>query len=151
MKLNTAILPILILALAVITAPVRANAFQNNGDGSALMVTADDRGGAVGITLASTAGMLMVPDTRAVTKGEAFISADTIVVGCTAGAAAGALAITLPVLTVASTGVGLPASAVAVAGTAAVGCAVGAVSGLAAIGTAWGLNLISQISNSLAQ
>ena len=79
---------------------------------------------------------------------DGFISVDTVIIGCTAGAAAGALAIALPVLTVASSGIGLPASASAILSTAGIGCAVGVVSGLAAIGTAWGLNLINQASES---
>ena len=81
-------------------------------------------------------------------QSDNFISVDTVVIGCTAGAAAGALAIALPVLTVASSGIGLPASASAIVSTAGIGCAVGVVSGLAAIGTAWGLNLLNSLSDS---
>ena len=78
-------------------------------------------------------------------RSDDFISINTVIIGCTAGAAAGALAIALPVLTVASSGIGLPASASAILGTAGIGCAVGVASGLAAIGTAWGLNMISSL------
>lgn len=87
---------------------------------------------------------------RAAGRNDGFISIDTVIIGCTAGAAAGALAIALPVLTVASSGVGLPASASAIIGTAGIGCAVGVVSGLAAIGTAWGLNKLSGLSDESA-
>jgi len=84
---------------------------------------------------------------RAAGRNDGFISLDTVIIGCTAGAAAGALAIALPVLTVASSGVGLPASASAILGTAGIGCAVGMVSGIAAIGTAWGLNMINGMTD----
>ncbi len=87
---------------------------------------------------------------RAIGQADGFISVDTVIIGCTAGAAAGALAIALPVLTVASSGIGLPASASAILSTAGIGCAVGVVSGLAAIGTAWGLNLMNQVGDAAA-
>lgn len=86
------------------------------------------------------------PETAPIARQEAskdnFISFDTVIVGCTAGATAGAMAIALPVVTMAGTGIGLPASATALAGTAGIGCGVGAVSSLAAIGTAWALNVL---------
>lgn len=105
-------------------------------------------GGITQVSMAMTEGsgsiVVLQEPPRAIAQSDGFISFDTVIIGCTAGAAAGALAIALPVLTVASSGVGLPASASAILGTAGIGCAVGVVSGLAAIGTAWGLNQINQ-------
>ncbi len=100
-------------------------------------------------TITEAANVLVLQEPpRSANRGDGFISIDTVVIGCTAGAAAGALAIALPVMTVASSGIGLPASASAIISTAGIGCAVGVVSGLAAIGTAWGLNLMNSGSGS---
>jgi len=100
-------------------------------------------------SLTEAANVLVLQEpARGAARNDGFISIDTVVIGCTAGAAAGALAIALPVLTVASSGIGLPASASAIISTAGIGCAVGVVSGLAAIGTAWGLNLMNSFSDS---
>jgi hypothetical protein len=108
--------------------------------------------GASQVSMAMTEGsgniVVLQEPSRMPGPSDGFISVDTVIIGCTAGAAAGALAIALPVLTVASSGIGLPASASAILSTAGIGCAVGVVSGLAAIGTAWGLNLINQASES---
>ena len=108
--------------------------------------------GASHLAMAMTEGpgniVVLQEPSRTGTPGDGFISVDTVIIGCTAGAAAGALAIALPVLTVASSGIGLLASASAILSTAGIGCAVGVVSGLAAIGTAWGLNQINQASES---
>ncbi|MBI1207655.1 MAG: hypothetical protein GC191_10260 [Azospirillum sp.] len=76
---------------------------------------------------------------------DGFVSIDTVIIGCTAGAAAGALAVTLPALTVAATGVGAATTASALAATAGIGCIVGVVSGLAAIGTALGLHWVNTV------
>ncbi|MEI6986469.1 MAG: hypothetical protein WCK65_10085 [Rhodospirillaceae bacterium] len=97
------------------------------------------------LTLAeSTANVVILQEPpRSTARSDGFISLDTVIIGCTAGAAAGALAIALPVLTIASSGIGLPASVSAILSTAGIGCAVGMVSGLAAIGTAWTLGVIS--------
>ena len=100
-------------------------------------------------SMAEAANVLVLQEpARGMSQGDSFISVDTVVIGCTAGAAAGALAIALPVLTVASSGIGLPASASAIVSTAGIGCAVGVVSGLAAIGTAWGLNILNSLGES---
>ncbi len=100
-------------------------------------------------TITEAANVLVLQEPpRTANRGDGFISIDTVVIGCTAGAAAGALAIALPVMTVASSGIGLPASASAIISTAGIGCAVGVVSGLAAIGTAWGLNMMSSLGGS---
>jgi hypothetical protein len=73
--------------------------------------------------------------------GNSFISPDTVVVGCTAGAAAGALTVLLPALALAfaEPAVGFVVAREAVTTISGIGCAVGVVSGLAAIGTAIGL------------
>ncbi|CAK0753396.1 exported hypothetical protein [uncultured Gammaproteobacteria bacterium] len=73
---------------------------------------------------------------------EGFISFDTVMIGCTAGAAAGALSVAMPAVTAASTGIGLPFSATLVASTAAVGCTVGVISGVVAIASALGLSFL---------
>jgi len=101
------------------------------------------------LTMTESGGNVVVlqEPPRAAGRSDDFISINTVIIGCTAGAAAGALAIALPVLTVASSGIGLPASASAILGTAGIGCAVGVASGLAAIGTAWGLNLINSLGD----
>ena len=101
------------------------------------------------LSMTEAANVLVLQEpARSAPRNDGFISVDTVVIGCTAGAAAGALAIALPVLTVASSGIGLPASASAIISTAGIGCAVGVVSGLAAIGTAWGLNLMNSFGES---
>ena len=115
---------------------------------SACAETAAD--GMIPISLEMTEGggnVVVLQEPPRAPRGDDFISINTVIIGCTAGAAAGALAIALPVLTVASSGIGLPASASAILGTAGIGCAVGVASGLAAIGTAWGLNLISSLGD----
>ncbi|MEI6558146.1 MAG: hypothetical protein WCO00_07035 [Rhodospirillaceae bacterium] len=103
--------------------------------------------GTMSLTEAASVLVLQEP-ARGAGRNDGFISFDTVIIGCTAGAAAGALAIALPVLTVASSGIGLPASASAIISTAGIGCAVGVVSGLAAIGTAWGLNVMNSFGDS---
>ena len=120
-----------------------ANAGAMNGGVSSASLPAND---AVSLTEAANVLVLQEP-ARGAGRNDGFISIDTVVIGCTAGAAAGALAIALPVLTVASRGIGLPASASAIVSTAGIGCAVGVVSGLAAIGTAWGLNLMNSLGD----
>ena len=114
----------------------------NNGVIGVSLPAAD----ALSLTEAANVLVLQEP-TRGPVRADGFISIDTVVIGCTAGAAAGALAIALPVITVASSGIGLPASASAIIITAGIGCAVGVVSGLAAIGTAWGLNLVNSFGD----
>lgn len=68
-----------------------------------------------------------------------FISADTVVIGCTAGGGASAFAAVLPLMTTAFGGVGTAITPAVVAAWTGIGCAVGIVSGLIAIGTAWGM------------
>jgi len=114
----------------------------NNGVIGVSLPAAD----ALSLTEAANVLVLQEP-ARGPVHADGFISIDTVVIGCTAGAAAGALAIALPVITVASSGIGLPASASAIISTAGIGCAVGVVSGLAAIGTAWGLNLVNSFGD----
>jgi len=71
--------------------------------------------------------------------GDSFISADTVVIGCTAGGGASAFAAVLPLMTTAFGGVGTVITPAVVAAWTGIGCAVGVVSGLIAIGTAWGM------------
>lgn len=68
--------------------------------------------------------------------GSSFISADTVVIGCTAGGGASAFAAVVPMMTTAFGGA-IVTPAIVAAWTG-IGCAVGIVSGLIAIGTAWG-------------
>lgn len=69
-----------------------------------------------------------------------FVSADTVIIGCTAGAAAGALAGSLPVFAALMSGVGFPASLHMLINLTGLGCGVGAASGGVAILTAWMLD-----------
>jgi len=66
-----------------------------------------------------------------------FVSIDTVIIGCTAGAAAGLLVGSVPVAGAALTGVGLPESVILAASLAGMGCGVGAASGGVAVLTAW--------------
>lgn len=133
MKVATAkVATALMLGFLATAVPVGAQAMGNGVVNASLTMT-EGSGNVV---------VLQQPH-QAAAPSDGFISLDTVIIGCTAGAAAGALAIALPVLTVASSGIGLPASASAILSTAGIGCAVGVVSGLAAIGTAWSINLIT--------
>jgi len=91
---------------------------------------------------AALAALLLTlpPATPAEAAGDGFISVDTVVVGCVAGAAAGALTILLPGAAAVAEGAAFAVAPAAVAGIAGIGCAVGVVSGLAAIGTALALD-----------
>lgn len=70
---------------------------------------------------------------------DGFISADTVIIGCTAGGGASAFAAVLPLLTTAFGGAGVAVTPVVVGAWTGIGCAVGVVSGIIAIGTAWGM------------
>lgn len=72
-----------------------------------------------------------------------FISADTVIIGCTAGGGASAFAAVLPLLTTAFGGAGVVVTPVVVGAWTGIGCAVGVVSGLIAIGTAWGMEALN--------
>ena len=73
-------------------------------------------------------------------KEDYFISADTVIIGCTAGAAAGLLAGSLPVFAALVVGTGLPDSIRILINLTGLGCGVGAASGGVAILTAWMLD-----------
>jgi hypothetical protein len=73
-------------------------------------------------------------------RADYFISTDTIVIGCTAGAAAGILVGSVPVAGALVTGFGVPEAVVLLANLAGMGCGVGAVSGAVAVLTAWMLH-----------
>jgi hypothetical protein len=142
---------VLIWAMATIVAPGAAWA-QAQGNRAEGFQAVGQAAGATQMAMAMSPGsanvLVLQEPTQPVAPTDGFISIDTVIIGCTAGAAAGALAIALPVLTVASGGIGLPASVSAILSTAGIGCAVGVVSGLAAIGTAWGLNVINRLGDS---
>ena len=141
----------LIWAMATIVDPDAAWA-QAQGNHAESVQAAGQAPGVIQMAMAMSPGsanvLVLQEPPQPVTPADGFISVDTVIIGCTAGAAAGALAIALPVLTVASGGIGLPASVSAIFSTAGIGCAVGVVSGLAAIGTAWGLNVINRLGDS---
>ena len=69
-----------------------------------------------------------------------FVSGDTVLIGCTAGAAAGLLAGSLPVFAALTVGAGLPAAVSMMINLTGLGCGVGAASGGVAILTAWMLD-----------
>lgn len=73
-------------------------------------------------------------------KEDYFVSPDTVIIGCTAGAAAGLLAGSLPVFAALTAGTGLPASIRMLINLTGLGCGVGAASGGVAILTAWMLD-----------
>lgn len=73
-----------------------------------------------------------------------FISADTVIIGCTAGGGASAFAAVLPLMTTAFGGAGVVVTPLVVGAWTGIGCAVGVVSGLIAIGTAWGMETLNQ-------
>ena len=74
-------------------------------------------------------------------REDKFMSPDTLVIACSAGAASGIVAHSLPALAAAMTGVGAPFGAAALAGTGVFGCLIGAGAGATAIGTQWLLRL----------
>ncbi len=83
--------------------------------------------------------MLIPPTARAAEGESSFISADTLIIGCTAGGGASAFAAVLPLMTTAFGGVGVAITPAVVGAWTAIGCAVGIVSGGIAVGTAWGM------------
>jgi hypothetical protein len=66
-----------------------------------------------------------------------FVSADTVIIGCTAGAAAGILVGSVPVAGALMSGIGVPESVTLLVNLTGMGCGVGAVSSAVAIFTAW--------------
>jgi hypothetical protein len=72
-----------------------------------------------------------------IVKDDYFISADTVIIGCTSGMAAGILVGSVPVAGAVMSGIGLPESVNLLINMTGMGCGVGAVSGAVAILTAW--------------
>jgi hypothetical protein len=70
-------------------------------------------------------------------RAEKFMSGDTLIIACTAGAASGVVAHGLPALAAMASGLGAPLGLVAMTGTAVFGCLVGAGAGATAMGTQW--------------
>ena len=70
-------------------------------------------------------------------RGDYFISADTVIIGCTAGAAAGIFAAGIPLVNALRTGVGIPEGFSLLGYLTWMGCTVGAASGVVAVITAW--------------
>jgi hypothetical protein len=66
-----------------------------------------------------------------------FVSSDTVIIGCTAGAAAGILVGSVPVVGALMSGIGVPESVTLLVNLTGMGCGVGAVSSAVAIFTAW--------------
>ena len=75
-------------------------------------------------------------------REDKFMSPETLVIACTAGAASGVVAHGLPILAAAASGIGAPFGAAALLGTGVFGCVVGAGAGATAIGTQWLLHRI---------
>lgn len=69
-----------------------------------------------------------------------FVSADTVIIGCTSGMAAGMLVGSVPVAGAVMSGIGIPESVSLLINLTGMGCGVGAVSSAVAIFTAWMLD-----------
>jgi|GEM_PF-5825411 len=66
-----------------------------------------------------------------------FIRLDTVIIGCTSGAAAGMLAGSIPLTRALSSGIGISESFLLASYLTGLGCGVGAASSVVAILTAW--------------
>ena len=67
-----------------------------------------------------------------------FISPETVIIGCTSGAAAGALAAGVPITAAIATGAAVvPAAWTFMVSITFFGCVIGAATGAVAVGTAW--------------
>lgn len=78
-------------------------------------------------------------------REDKFMSPETLVIACSAGAASGVVAHGLPALAAAATGIGAPLGAAALLGTGVFGCIVGAGAGATAIGTQWLLHRLKPV------
>ena len=74
-------------------------------------------------------------------REEKFMSSDTLIIACNAGAASGVVAHSLPALTALVSGLDARLGVSAILGTAAFGCVIGAGAAAIAITTQWLLNL----------
>ncbi|CAK0752580.1 membrane hypothetical protein [Azospirillaceae bacterium] len=72
-----------------------------------------------------------------VERQDYFISADTVIIGCTSGAAAGALAGAIPVFGALISGTGLAMGTSMAIRLTGLGCSVGMITGAVAVLTAW--------------
>lgn len=70
-------------------------------------------------------------------RDDYFVSMDTVIIGCTSGAAAGIFAGSFPLVSAMLTGIGFYDSFGLLTNLAGLGCGVGAASGGVAILTAW--------------
>jgi hypothetical protein len=87
---------------------------------------------------AAAAGSSTTAETAAEAgREDYFVSADTVIIGCTAGAAAGILVGSVPVVGALMSGIGVPESVTLLVNLTGMGCGVGAVSSAVAIFTAW--------------
>ncbi len=82
-------------------------------------------------------GVLASPSDATNKRGDYFISTDTVIIGCTAGAAAGLLAGGIPLADALRTGIALSPSFSLLIYLTWMGCGVGAASGVVAVITAW--------------
>lgn len=73
-------------------------------------------------------------------RGDNFISTDSLIVACTAGASAGIMVGVAPALGFTATGVAAPVAATYVLGAAILSCGMAIASGAAGMGTAHGLD-----------
>ncbi|CAK0748647.1 hypothetical protein CCP3SC5AM1_1530005 [Gammaproteobacteria bacterium] len=75
-------------------------------------------------------------------RDDYFVSVDTIIIGCTAGAAAGILVASIPLAGSLATGIGIHESFSLLGTLTGMGCGVGSASSAVAIFTAWFINHI---------
>ncbi|CAK0749808.1 hypothetical protein WCLP8_2050008 [uncultured Gammaproteobacteria bacterium] len=80
-------------------------------------------------------------------RGDNFISVDSLVVACTAGASAGVMVGVAPALGFTATGIAAPVAATYVLGAAILSCGMALVGGAAGMGTARGLEVLRQSSS----
>lgn len=73
-----------------------------------------------------------------------FVSVDTIIIGCTAGAAAGVLVAGIPLAGAIVTGFGVQENFILLGNLTGMGCGVGAASSVVAILTAWLMNYVKE-------
>jgi hypothetical protein len=84
----------------------------------------------------TTASTPAAPNTPPV-REDYFVSTDTLIIGCTAGAAAGILVGSVPVAGAMMSGIGVPESVNLLINLTGMGCGVGVASSAVAILTAW--------------
>jgi len=92
----------------------------------------------LGVLLISAGQTLAQPNNVAeMQRDDYFVSIDTVIIGCTSGAAAGIFAGSFPLVTAMLTGIGFYDSFSLLTNLAGLGCGVGAASGGVAVLTAW--------------